>query len=64
MTKHYCPRCNKETEFEYYDGCLGYESFVCSICNFDVNDITIADLDRLFNASVIKDKFEVYNSSV
>jgi len=38
MKISYCPKCQKETEFKYYDGCLGYESYVCSICNFDIND--------------------------
>lgn len=39
--KHYCPKCEKETEFIYYDGCLGYESFVCSECYTDINDIEL-----------------------
>ena len=23
----------------YYDGCLGYESMVCSICGIDINEL-------------------------
>lgn len=46
--KHYCPKCEKETEFKYYHGFLGYESFVCSVCGFDSNNITINDIDNLF----------------
>lgn len=34
-----CPKCKKETEFIYYDGCLGYESYTCSKCGTDINDI-------------------------
>jgi len=38
MVKHYCESCKKEQEFEYYDGCLGYESFICSVCRWDINE--------------------------
>jgi transcription initiation factor IIE alpha subunit len=31
-----CPRCNKA--LVYYDGALGYESFVCPQCRWDVNE--------------------------
>lgn len=48
INKHYCPKCKRETEFKYYDRGFGYKSFVCSICGFDVNDISIIDLDKLF----------------
>ena len=34
-----CLKCEKEREFIYYDGCLGYESFVCAVCGWDINDI-------------------------
>ena len=27
-----------EHKWTYYDGCLGYESFVCSVCGRDIND--------------------------
>ena len=36
--KHYCDRCKKEREFKYYHGLLGYESFICSVCNWDINE--------------------------
>ena len=48
INKHYCPKCKKETEFKYYHGFIGYESFKCVICGFDVNDISIKDLDNLY----------------
>ena len=55
--KHYCPKCKKETEFKYYDGALGYESFVCSICNFDIQEVTISDLDDLYTSyKIVKEK--------
>lgn len=31
-----CPVHNREVV--YYDGCLGYESFVCPVCHWDIND--------------------------
>jgi len=27
-----------EHKWTYYDGCLGYESFICAICKKDIND--------------------------
>ena len=35
---HHCERCKKKQSFKYYHGFLGYESFVCSVCNWDIND--------------------------
>ena len=29
------------TIFRYYDGCLGYESFICSKCGMDINDLKV-----------------------
>jgi transposase-like protein len=49
INKHYCPKCEKETEFKYYQGFLGYESFKCCICQFDINEVTALDLDKLYN---------------
>jgi hypothetical protein len=46
MDKHYYPRCERETSFKYYDGCLGYESFVCICCGMDINDIIVSN-DKL-----------------
>ena len=37
--KEYCNKCKKETIFKYYHGLLGYESFNCSVCNSDINDL-------------------------
>lgn len=31
-----CPKCN--VALVYYDGCLGYESLVCPICHYDIQD--------------------------
>jgi hypothetical protein len=44
MTKHYCPKCKEERTFIYYHGCLGYESFACEYCGFDVADIPYLNL--------------------
>lgn len=49
---HYCAKCSKNQKFVYYHGWLGYESFVCSVCGFDVNDVSIQDLDNLANAKM------------
>ena len=38
----------QERIFNFYDGALGYESFVCKWCGFDVNDVNISHLDKLF----------------
>jgi hypothetical protein len=27
-----------EHDWQYYDGCLGYESLKCSKCHIDIND--------------------------
>lgn len=34
----YCDKCGKIREFKPYSGCLGYESFICSVCGTDIND--------------------------
>ena len=34
-----CPKCNGK--WKYYNGCLGYESFKCEKCGFDINDIKV-----------------------
>jgi hypothetical protein len=31
-----CPKC--KMTLKYYEGCLGYESFQCPICHWDIND--------------------------
>jgi transposase-like protein len=49
INKHYCPKCETETEFKYYHGCLGYESFKCVVCDFDINEVSALDLDKLYN---------------
>lgn len=45
--KHYCPKCRKERNFIFYAGWLGYASFVCPICNLDINDLPNFILKRL-----------------
>lgn len=30
---------NCKHDWKYYDGCLGYESFLCRLCGVDVNDL-------------------------
>ena len=41
MSKEYrntiCPRC-KKGKMRYYHGWLGYESFQCDKCHYDVNE--------------------------
>ena len=37
MANQKCPRCKKGT-MKYYHGWLGYESFQCDKCHYDVND--------------------------
>ena len=27
--------------FKFYDGCLGYESFICTKCGKDINDLMV-----------------------
>ena len=49
INKHYCAKCEKETEFKYYDGYLGYKSFKCVVCDFDINEFTALDLDKLYS---------------
>ena len=36
-----CPCCGWEGKWIHYDGCVGYESFICPQCRLDVRDITI-----------------------
>lgn len=35
------PNTNKEHKHNwvFYNGCLGYESLVCSVCGIDINDL-------------------------
>lgn len=39
-----CPLCNGQWKF--YNGGLGYESFVCNQCGFDVNNIKITIIPK------------------
>lgn len=54
MGEEYCPKCEKLREFKFYDGALGYESMVCSKCGFDANDVTLADLTKIYNKKKLK----------
>lgn len=36
----FCPKCG--CKFEYYSGCLGYESMVCPKCKLDIQDIKLS----------------------
>jgi len=46
MVDNKCPRCKKGT-MRYYHGMLGYESFQCSLCHYDVNDAIEDKLTRI-----------------
>ena len=34
-----CPLC--QGKWVYYDGALGYESLICEVCRFDINEIKV-----------------------
>lgn len=40
--RNFCDKCECERKFNYYDGCLGYESYVCSVCGWDINDSDVS----------------------
>ena len=37
MENKRCPKCKKGT-MKYYHGMLGYESFQCNRCHYDINE--------------------------
>jgi len=45
MNKNYCEKCKTEREFKYHHGLLGYESFICSVCDWDINERKNEDSD-------------------
>jgi hypothetical protein len=34
----HCPKCKKIRVLSYYHGMLGYESFVCPVCHWDIKE--------------------------
>ena len=45
-------------EWEYYDGCLGYESLVCQICGWDINETSDLTAEKMLTAKELREEKE------